>query len=301
MVSMMMLLPVLHLLAAWAYGQSPPYPPPGKLVDVGGYRVHLYCAGTGKPTVMIVGGGFSFDWTFVQPEVARDTRVCTYDASGTAWSDPGPGRSCPAWTGEVHRLLRQPDLEGPFILVGFSAGAVIARLYATSYPEEVAGLVIVDHAFLPHAPDRPATVHNSSDLDSPPTVLSMTPVFASREDEPGFERLPPRARELDRWASSLNPDLPTAETTEGCIRAAEAAAHGEPHPLGSKPLVVVSTANDTAGYAELQQHLLALSRDSRQLIADKSFHSIEITQSEVVVKAIREVVAAVRNHSHLND
>src|SRR5579859_7534694 len=60
----------------------------GKLIDVGGYRVHIYCTGTGTPTVIVVGGGFSFDWGLVQPEVAAFTRICTYDPSGTAWSDP---------------------------------------------------------------------------------------------------------------------------------------------------------------------------------------------------------------------
>src|SRR5258708_11038720 len=79
--------------------------PLGKLVDVGGYRVHLYCAGTGSPTVMIVGAGFSFDWALVQPEVAKFTRVCTYDVSGTAWSDAGPALTCAERIYEVHKVL----------------------------------------------------------------------------------------------------------------------------------------------------------------------------------------------------
>src|SRR6202012_6267727 len=65
--------------------------PLGRLVDVGGYRVHLYCTGQGSPTVMIVGAAFSVDWQLVQPEVAKFTRVCTFDPSGTAWSDPFRG------------------------------------------------------------------------------------------------------------------------------------------------------------------------------------------------------------------
>ncbi len=72
-----------------AQGPSAPYPPPGKLIDVGGHRVHLYCIGDGSPTVMIVGAGFSFDWGLVQPEAAKFTRVCTYDPSGWAWSEAG--------------------------------------------------------------------------------------------------------------------------------------------------------------------------------------------------------------------
>src|SRR6204780_1650066 len=93
---------VLLLIAIPAPAQTPL----GQLFDVGGYRVHLYCNGTGTPTVMIV-GGFSFDWALVQPEVAKFTRVCTYDASGNAWSepDPGPAPTCPGRVDEIHRLL----------------------------------------------------------------------------------------------------------------------------------------------------------------------------------------------------
>src|SRR5690349_21478847 len=68
------------------------YPPPGRLIDIGGYRLHLYCAGKGSPPVILEAGAgdFSFDWSRVQPEVARFTRVCSYDRAGSAWSEPGP-------------------------------------------------------------------------------------------------------------------------------------------------------------------------------------------------------------------
>lgn len=300
-----MMLASFYALATVLSGQNPigsPYPPTGKLIDIGGYRVHLDCRGTGSPTVMIVGGGFSFDWSLVQPEIARETRVCTYDASGNAWSDPGPGRGCPAWTNEIHQLLKHADIEGPSVLVGLSAGAVIARLYATSYPGEVSGLVIIDHAFLPK-PDNLSTsappVRGVVAADSPPAVLSMTPVSVSREDEPGFKYLPLRAQELDRWAASLKPDVPTVETTEGCIVAAESVGKGVAQPLKDLPLLVVSTANSTSEYRELQKHLLSLSRNSKQFIAAKSFHSVEMSEPRVVIEAIREVVTAVRNRTPL--
>jgi pimeloyl-ACP methyl ester carboxylesterase len=299
------------LLTAASFAQVPPaqkvkaapYPPPGKLVDVGGYRVHLNCTGEGSPTVMIVGGGFSFDWSLVQPEIAQWTRVCTYDASGTAWSDPGPGRSCPAWVNEVHELAKRAQLPGPYVLVGFSAGAIVARLYASAYPGEVAGMVIVDHAFLPKpkAPSPAATASDFSGVDTPPAVLSMTPVIFSHADEPGFRNLPKQAQELDQWANSISPDLPAEGTAEQCLSAAEAAVQGRPYPLREIPLAVISTGNDAAGYSELQRHLLALSRNSRQLMAMKSFHSVEISQPDVVVDGIRRVITAVRNHASLKN
>ena len=81
----------------------------GKLVDVGGHRVHIYCTGEGSPTVVVASGGFSFDWGLVQPKVAQITRICTYDPAGTAWSDAVPGKtnpSCNDRVAELHEIGR---------------------------------------------------------------------------------------------------------------------------------------------------------------------------------------------------
>src|SRR5580692_3883030 len=96
------------VLSFAARAQDPP-PPVGKLIDVGGYRVHLYCTGEGSPTVMVI-GGFSVDWDLVQPQIAKSTRICTYDVSGTAWSDAFSSQSSAAATCservvEIHKLL----------------------------------------------------------------------------------------------------------------------------------------------------------------------------------------------------
>src|ERR1700677_1877398 len=130
--------------------------PLGTLVDVGGYRVHLYCLGQGSPTVMIVGAAFSFDWALVQPEVAKFTRVCTFDPSGNAWSDPlktGAIPTCDQRIDEIHRLVMNAPVDGPYVLVGYSVGAQWARLYAARDPNNMFPMVIVDHAFIPgHGP-----------------------------------------------------------------------------------------------------------------------------------------------------
>jgi hypothetical protein len=83
------------------------HPPIGKLIDVGGYRVHLFCIGSGSPAVVIVGSGYSFDWALVQPDVSKFTQVCAYDHSGIAWSDPGPTDSCSLRVSEVHSALKK--------------------------------------------------------------------------------------------------------------------------------------------------------------------------------------------------
>ena len=132
--------------------------PLGTLVNVGKYRVHLYCVGTGDPTVLILGAGPSFAWGLIQPEVAKDTRVCAYDHSGTTWSDDGPADSCALRINEAHVALKQLGVKGPLILVGHSVGGLVARLYAERFPNDVAGIVFVDHAFSidrPVVPERP--------------------------------------------------------------------------------------------------------------------------------------------------
>ncbi len=269
---------------SWDHTSAPQ--PQGQLVDVGRYRVHLNCTGSGSPTVFVI-GGFSFDWALVQPAVARFTRIGTYDASGNAWSERGPTPTCFNRVDEIHRLLQTAQIEGPYVLAGFSTGALFARLYATNYPTEVVAMVLIDHAYLPPqvAPMPPDTF---SGPDSPPSVIATTPITVGPEDEPGFNRLPQGVRDLHRWAMSRNPALPDPAMVEACIgTVGNATAH-------NLPLVVVSTANDAPGYLNLQKNLLALSTKSSQLVAAESFHSIEISQPDIVVKAIRRAVEASR-------
>ena len=109
--------------------------PLGALVDAGGYRVHLYCTGAGNPTVIVAGGGFSFDWGLVQPKISTLARICTYDPSGAAWSDPFPERQTPTCTdrvAELHEVLHRASISTPVILVGYSIGGLYARLYAAA-------------------------------------------------------------------------------------------------------------------------------------------------------------------------
>ena len=276
-----------------AQSPAPPYPPPGILVDVGGHRVHLYCTGEGNPAVIIVGGGFSFDWSLVQSAVAKHTRVCTYDASGTAWSDSGPLLDCADRVNEVHSLLSKAEVKGPYVLVGLSIGALVARLYADQHASDVAGIVLVDHAFLDTA-IRNASPAAIPGLDSPPVLISQTPIVLTVEETSDFDKLPQRAKELHRWAVSLHPALPTVETAQDCLFHLK---KNDPAliQLRSLPLAVVSTANDQPKYKKLQSELLALSQRSQQFMADRSFHSVEIDQPEVVVDAIRLVVEMVRS------
>jgi pimeloyl-ACP methyl ester carboxylesterase len=291
---------VLLLAAATLAAASAQTPAPtGQMVDVGGYRVHVHCTGQGTPTVIIAGAGFSFDWALVEPEVAKFTRVCTYDPAGTAWSDPGPGATCQERVAELHKILdrisSQQETRGPYVIAGLSFGALIARFYAHEFPKDVAGLVLVDHAFLHPVDQKPAVAlrASTSGADSPPILIHQEPIVFSVEDSSAFYKLPERSRTLHRWAMSLHPVLPTFEIAEQCSTALDA-AEGRPDPLGDLPLAVVSTGNDAPNYPKLQAKLLALSHNSRQLFAPLSFHSVEIDQPDVVVRAIRLVIDSAR-------
>src|SRR5581483_4291009 len=158
--------------------------PPGRMVDIGGRKLHLHCEGTGGPAVIVTGAGYSYDWSLVQAEVAKFTTICTYDPAGFAWSDPGPGPECPDRVADLRKLLRAADVKGPYVFVGLSYGALVARYYASQYPDEVAGIVMVDHAFLdpnsmPPEPEPGA-----------PVLISQTPIVLTMEDISNFQKLP---------------------------------------------------------------------------------------------------------------
>jgi pimeloyl-ACP methyl ester carboxylesterase len=138
------------------------YPPPGELVDVGGYRLHVHCIGQGSPTVILdhLGDGMSSHWAWVQPEVSNVTRVCAYDRAGFGWSDPGPApRDALSSSRELEALLRNASIDGPYVLVGHSFGANVALVYAREHPEEVTGMVLVDPGLLPGDPRLPSGSH----------------------------------------------------------------------------------------------------------------------------------------------
>jgi pimeloyl-ACP methyl ester carboxylesterase len=157
------------------------YPPPGKMIDIG--RVHLNCMGTGPTTVMILGAGYSFDWSLVQPEVAKFTQVCMYDPPGSVSSDPNPNPSptCDGWIGEIHSMLQHAGISGPLVLVGHSIGATVARLYTARFPDNVQGLVLSHYAGSDRMTNAEALI---------------------RADEGSLQWLPPLAQAMHHWAVS---------------------------------------------------------------------------------------------------
>ena len=123
------------------------YPPLGELVELDGYRLHLYVTGKGTPTVVMLSGvgNDCLVWQLVQPTVAEFCRVCTYDRAGLGWSDMTDNPRTSAFiANELHHLLQHGNIEGPYVMVGHSMGGIYAREYARQYPDEVVGMVLVD-------------------------------------------------------------------------------------------------------------------------------------------------------------
>jgi pimeloyl-ACP methyl ester carboxylesterase len=328
-------------LLAWAYGagESPnaskkPVPtPPGKLVNLGGHRLHVNCTGSMSPTVVVESGlgDFSFDWILVQSQVSRFTRICTYDRAGYAWSDPGPKpRTFAQINLELYDALSKLKEQGPFVLVGHSYGGPVVRNYAATYPHEVAGMVLVDASFEGQrvgmggkATMRLGDGAKGMNIPSPhedimesdkPAETDRTTSQIQHTLDPMYNVLSPAERNMQLWAQSLS----QTEDAENNQREwsgeyfAKWLANSQQGILKTVPLIVLTRA--VGGYSdddydisatqmekerkEGQAKLALLSNNSRQVIVN-SGHNMELQDADDVSTAIREVVDAVRHHGKL--
>ena len=282
--------------------------PPGKLVDVGGHRLHIWCTGFGTPTVVLDTGlgGTAFDWGHVQPEVAEFTQVCSYDRAGMGYSDSGPRpRTSQQIVRELAALLDGSGLRDRVILVGASVGGWNVRLFASAYEERVAGLVLVD-ARHEEQRERLAAAGVSENPPSIAWIARLAPAAAYL----GIARLvgvapgpslnsftPPLRRfvQATRFRSSTfvaaADELRHARESAGQVEAARREL--------AIPLVVVSAGRrGDARVAEvldsLQRDQVTLSKRSCQVTAGRSGHAIALGQPEIVVDAIRTTVEASR-------
>jgi len=274
------------------------YPPPGKLVDVGGYRLHLNCTGAGSPTVVIESGwgDMSASWGWVQPEVARTTRICTYDRAGMGWSESSPEpRTAREFAKELHTLLEKANEPGPYVLVGHSMGGYTVRVYAHDYPEEVAGLVLVDPQNLSVTNGTTSTPAPKPGGFSLPALMARIGVARLLAGPLGsIQNLPDGDKQAYTAYSVTSRGAQTL--TDEFIGMSEGGAQARVvTTLGALPLIVLSRGKDMdAESAASQERYLQLSTDSQHLIADQSGHRIMIEQPQAAVAAIVKMVELVR-------
>lgn len=241
----------------------------GKLIDIGGYRLHIECKGKGEPPVMMDAGlaHGSYTWDLVTPEVAKFTRVCSYDRAGVGDSDRGKRpRTSQQIVAELSALLKKVKLKPPYILVGHSFGGMNVRLYTSQHPDQVAGLVLVDssHEDLPH---RFAAVMPSPERES----------FLEQE-------------------AGKNGEHVNILVSSDQLRSST--------PLPNIPVVVLTSAvkwlPDRVEQVrqELQSELTHLVPNTKQIIAARSGHFIQQDQPDLVIAAIRSMVMEARNSQH---
>jgi pimeloyl-ACP methyl ester carboxylesterase len=275
------------------------YPPPGQMVDVGGYRLHINCTGEGSPTVVIESGwgDMSATWGWVQPEVAKTTRVCTYDRAGMGWSESSPQpRTAREYAKELHTLLIKANEPGPYVLVGHSMGGFTVIVYAHDYPDEVSGLVLVDSQDLPASNvAAPQLAPKPGGSTSIPSLLARIGLVRLLGGPLGSVEELPEGDKQSYAAYAVAPRSVQTFADEGRGMSEGGAQAKAVTSLGSLPLIVLSRGKDLdPKHTAAQTALLQLSTNSQQFVADQSGHHIMIDQPDVAVAAIVKMVELVR-------
>ncbi len=266
------------------------YPRPGRLIDVGGHRLHLHCTGSGSPTVVFESGSGSgmLAWRKVQPEVSRWTRACSYDRAGYGWSEPSSQpRTNHRIAEDLRVLLEKSGTEGPLVFVGHSLGAVYTQFFAATYPDAVAGVVLVDATHeetFEHLPQLSAWIDWGMALNKELRVAGISRLY------------PQSSHPTIRAFSNSNKHLEALGSEEETVARNLAELKAVEVSLGNRPLIVLTSeqTNQVDFVRPLQAEFLTRSLQSKQIIVGNSGHSIHTAQPGAVVAAIREVVEVTR-------
>lgn len=286
---------------------STTFPPPGQMVDVGGYCLHLQVMGEGSPTVILDAGlaSFSSNWAWVTPEAAQFTRVVAYDRAGLGWSDPAPKPSSAQQNArELHTALDKLDIQPPYVVVGHSYGGITVRAFADAYPDEVVGIVLVDAMHPEQWTNIPAAKNGKlpgrANLFSARLAKWGVLRLLKVENQFGVKDMPAQqAAEMRHfvnqpqlWTTSGNVLMLWESETYPAIKNAKS--------FGSKPLAVLSATkypSYTELLARLQKDLTALSSNSVHHIFPNTTHEGIVAKREnalLVVDYIRRVVESAR-------
>jgi pimeloyl-ACP methyl ester carboxylesterase len=290
--------------AVRAYDQRT-YTAPGTLYDVGGHRLHLNCSGSGSPTVVLENGlgETSPAWTRITAEVSRTTRVCAYDRAGQGWSDDvGAPQDGLAIAADLHTLLARAGEPGPYVLVGHSAGGTYIMTYAAQYPDEVAGMVLLDSmspyefTALPDFAAEQSMMHRGLGVLPSIARLGVARVLPTS----AWSSLPePAASQVQAFASSAR-GMRNMRDEQSVYREVFEQAKALTS-LDGKPLVVITATESlqqTKGWSEVQDRLAALSTNSQHRVADATHEGLIDDEAtfEPSVLAIVDVVQSIRTH-----
>jgi pimeloyl-ACP methyl ester carboxylesterase len=304
-------------------------PAPGRLIDIGGRKLHFHCTGPSEsvgrsegvsPTIILEAGASSFaiDWSLVQPAIARGYRVCSYDRAGSGWSDPRTDVETPARiVADLHALLAAAGEKPPYVMVGASAGGLYVRLYQLDYPSELVGLVLVD----PATEDRLFTMYQqravpigSLTAEQLASTMPTAPLpIPSRKPQTGapFDRLPMDLYQLrikiDQRLIASMPATVSAEIVReasegqraGLARLLESRGRAD-NPMRNIPVIVLTRGqNMTQGIAENHAGLAHLSTNSRHEVVPTADHEIHLFTPASVIQAIEDVAVAARERRPL--
>ncbi len=314
-----LLYPVLVVLALAAVGgvyqalgaaaDARAYPMPGQLLAVDGHRLHLQCTGSGSPTVVVQPGGgeMSSNWAWIAPAVARTTRVCVYDRAGRGWSEPADtAQDAEQISADLHTLLQRANVPGPYVVAGHSFGGLYTLTFAARYPDDVAGMVLVDST-APTPGATPTAPRSASSYD----VLGRASALLSGSARVGLSRLyatteagtlPPRSRGQVR-ASMATPEGVRSTIDEYIQAGASAREAASLTDLAATPLVVLTAGVGSApDWSTKQDRLATLSTNTSHRTVEGAAHA-ELVANEAdaanTTQAILDVVAAVRSNQPL--
>ncbi len=287
-------------------------PPPGHMVNVDEFKMHIHCTGEGKLTILLEAGldDFSIFWSLVQPEIAKTARVCSYDRAGLGWSEASPSpRTSETMVDELHELLVNARVHPPYVLVGHSFGGALTRLYVHKNPDEVLGMVLVDAApdnlfvrvpFWRKVIEGKLGLYRTLAPMSSFGLLAFTPGSIPNRGMP--DDVLSQYRAIAVSTDYFHTGIAENEAFEGNLAQVRYANID----LGNMPLIVISRGywNAIPGFSEIenqqawlawnemQSELLSLSSNSRQIIAAESEHHIQLQQPELAIDAIKDLIQA---------
>lgn len=300
------------------------FPPFGKLIEIDGKTWHYQIMGEDRLTVVVDSGtgGTHLDWQLVQPEVAKFTRILTYDRAGYGWSEmSSEPRTAEQVVSELRQLLREIEIKPPYVLVGMSLSGLFSRLFAYCYPEEVAGMILVDVAHERMYEETPVKwVELNQRLEGVLThvvpliarigLLRLLVTFDSLPMAAGlFQKFPPSMRPLVKALYSQTQFGKTfaQESAAVSVSMSQVEQARKIKPFPDIPLIVLSsgkpdfdiTQDVLQKLQELHADLASESPQGIHIIARESGHAIQLDKPELVVDAIRQVVEKVRCGSTL--